>query len=281
VKFKNKWAIKAEEHEKILAREKNPERWDFYELCWYLGGSQTDVAMLDGEDVVWTDWTVCYDRKKLAILDETDVKPPLIKFGKKCAAVLKRLPDKGPLFPYLRTVRSSDRATEFHQRCQVLGIKSVSLQSYRYAWAERAAQNHVPERDAQHALGHNSKAVHRAYAKRAQVAVASLEDYEEATASAFYGTELDLEFRRRGIRHLDKYRRGKHRPVRLRIRVQSGFRGIRHGGPIGGRARADRHQDISPHWTGEKNRGHIGRSVARLIHYGFSLQPARQDSARA
>jgi hypothetical protein len=139
--------------------------------------------MLDGEDVDWTDWTVCYDHKKLASLDETDVKPPLIKFGKKCAAVLKRLPDKGPLFQYLRTVRSGDRATEFHQRCQGLGIKGVSLQSYRYAWAERAAKNHVPERDAQHALGHNSKAVHRAYAKRAQVTVASLEDYEEATAS--------------------------------------------------------------------------------------------------
>jgi hypothetical protein len=183
VKFKNKRAIKAEEHEKILARENNQERRDFYEICWYLGGSQTDVAMLDGEDVDWTDCTVCYDRKKLASLDETNVKPPLIKFGKKCAAVLKRLPDKGPLFPYLRTVRSGDRATEFHQRCQGLGIKGVSLQSYRYAWAERAAQNHVPERDAQHALGHNSKAVHRAYAKRAQVTVASLEDYEEATAS--------------------------------------------------------------------------------------------------
>ena len=54
---------------------------------------------------------------------------------------------------------------------------------------------------------------------------------------AFYGTELDLEFRRRGIttvdpvRHLDEHRRGKHRPVRLRIRVQSGFRGRCHGRP--------------------------------------------------
>jgi nicotinamidase-related amidase len=46
---------------------------------------------------------------------------------------------------------------------------------------------------------------------------------------AFYGTELDLEFRRRGIttngpaRHSDKFRRGKHRAVCLRIRCNQIF----------------------------------------------------------
>ena len=124
VKFRNKRAIKREEHERIIAREGNRERRDFYRLCWHLGGSQTDVAMLEGEDIDWTEWTVCYNRKKLASLDETDVKPPLIKFGKKCAAVLKSLPQTGPLFPYLRTVRAGDRATEFKQRSKGLGIKA-------------------------------------------------------------------------------------------------------------------------------------------------------------
>jgi hypothetical protein len=39
-----------------------------------------------------------------------------------------------------------------------------------------------PERFAQEALGHNSKAVHRAYAKRALMKIPSLEDCErEAT----------------------------------------------------------------------------------------------------
>jgi hypothetical protein len=33
VKFKNKRAIKAEEHQKILARENNRKRRDFYEIC--------------------------------------------------------------------------------------------------------------------------------------------------------------------------------------------------------------------------------------------------------
>jgi hypothetical protein len=37
-----------------------------------------------------------------------------------------------PFFPYLQTVRSGDRATEFKQRCKGLGVKGVSLNSYRY-----------------------------------------------------------------------------------------------------------------------------------------------------
>ena len=37
----------------------------------------------------------------------------------------------------------------------------------------------IPKRFAQEALGHNSKAVHRAYAKRALMKIPSLEDYEQ------------------------------------------------------------------------------------------------------
>jgi hypothetical protein len=36
-----------------------------------------------------------------------------------------------------------------------------------------------PERFAQQALGHNSKAVHRAYAKHAEVTVPALDDWEK------------------------------------------------------------------------------------------------------
>jgi hypothetical protein len=36
-----------------------------------------------------------------------------------------------------------------------------------------------PEGFAQEALGHNSKAVHRAYAKRAHMKLSSLEEYED------------------------------------------------------------------------------------------------------
>jgi hypothetical protein len=81
--------------------------------------------------------------------------------------------------PSTQTVRSGDRATEFRQCCCGLGIKGISLHSYRYAWAERAKQCGYPERFAQEARGHNSKAVHRAYARRAIVKLPSLESYEK------------------------------------------------------------------------------------------------------
>jgi hypothetical protein len=41
----------------------------------------------------------------------------------------------------------------------------------------------MPERFAQAALGHNSKAIHRAYAKKAVIIVPSLEDYEKRAAT--------------------------------------------------------------------------------------------------
>jgi hypothetical protein len=53
------------------------------------------------------------------------------------------------------------------------------LHSYRYAWAERAKTVGYPERFAQEALGHNCKAVPRAYAKQALMKIPSLEDYEQ------------------------------------------------------------------------------------------------------
>ena len=101
-----------------------------------------------------------------------------LRFSADVEIILRSLPDNGPFFPYLIDVRPADRATEFKQRCAGLGITGVTLHSYRYAWAERAKVCGYPERFAQEALGHNSKAVHRAYAKRAEVTLPSLDDYE-------------------------------------------------------------------------------------------------------
>ncbi len=95
--------------------------------------------------------------------------------------LFKDLPAKACCFRICRRVRADDRATEFRSRCRQLGIKGVTLHSYRYAWAERAKTVGYPERFAQEALGHNSKAVHRAYAKRALMKIPSLEDYEQRT----------------------------------------------------------------------------------------------------
>jgi integrase len=102
----------------------------------------------------------------------------IMRFDEDMAEILRDLPGSGPLFPYLRTVRSGDRATEFKQRCTGLGIKGVSLHSYRYAWAERAKKAGYPERYAQVNLGHNSKAMTRAYSRKAEVEMPSLSEYE-------------------------------------------------------------------------------------------------------
>ena len=106
------------------------------------------------------------------------------RIGPKAWEVILRRPRQGPLFPYLITIREGHRATEFKQRCEGLGITGVTLHSYRYAWAERSADNGYPERYAQRVLGQNSKMVHRAYAKKAQKQLPSLEEYEEATRRA-------------------------------------------------------------------------------------------------
>ncbi|HOA62348.1 MAG TPA: tyrosine-type recombinase/integrase [Verrucomicrobiota bacterium] len=176
--FGQKRAITSAEHAAIVARELNPERRDFYELLWHTGASQSDAACLRAEDINWSSRTISYTRKKLKSRGSS-VKPALIRFGEEVEAILKRRPQTGPLFPYLCTVRPGDRATEFKQRCIGLKIKGVSLHSYRYAWAERALKCGYPERFAQQALGHNSKAVHHAYSKNAEVTVPSLDDWEK------------------------------------------------------------------------------------------------------
>lgn len=176
VTYKEKRAITFEEHQRILAAEVNPERKALYQLCWHLGASQGDIAALQGEDVDWRNATVSFSRKKTGV-------PVIVHLGTDALQLLKDLPSEGPLFPYLVTVRAGDRATEFRSRCRQLGITGVTLHSYRYAWAERAKVCGYPERFAQEALGHNSKAVHRAYAKRALMKLPSLQEYEERAAT--------------------------------------------------------------------------------------------------
>ena len=171
VKFKAKRAITFEEHARIIDREKNPELRAFYELLWHLGGSQSDVANLTAGDVHWPDCTISFQRCKTKV-------PVVITFGEEAAAVLQSLPRFGPLFPWLSGLHEKHRAKHFIKRLNTLGIAGVSLHSYRYAWAERAKVAGMPERFAQQALGHSSKAFARAYSKNAKVIVPSLEEYE-------------------------------------------------------------------------------------------------------
>jgi integrase len=172
IKFKEKRAITLVEHLAIVAREQNPERKAFYKLAWYLGASQSDLAFLEAENVDWDNNVISYKRMKTGTV-------AIMRLDEDMAEILRDLPGNGPLFPYLRTVRAGDRATEFKQRCTGLGIKGVSLHSYRYAWAERAKTAGYPERFAQVNIGHNSRAMTRAYSRNAPVEMPALSEYEK------------------------------------------------------------------------------------------------------
>ena len=124
VEFKEKRGITLAEHLAIVARENNPERKAFYKLAWHLGASQSDLAFLEAENVDWEHHVISYARQKTGSI-------AIMRFDEDMAEILRDLPGSGPLFPYMRTVRSGDRATEFKQRCTGLGIKGVSLHSYR------------------------------------------------------------------------------------------------------------------------------------------------------
>jgi integrase len=173
-------AITADEHRRIVETERNFERRLYYELLWQTGASQSDGANLRAEDIDWTSRVLVFHRQKL-----TPEHPPVtLSIGPRLEELLKTLPSTGPLFPKLNQSKAEWRAAEFNRRCKVLGIEGISLHSYRYAWAERAKVAGMPERFAQVALGHNSKAVHRVYAKKAQVKVPSLEEYESKSREA-------------------------------------------------------------------------------------------------
>ncbi len=171
VRFKEKRGVTWEEHQKILAGESNHELRAYYDLLWHLGGSQTDMASLTAADIDWSGRTISYARMKTG-------SQATIHFGDTVAACLAARPAAGPLFPQIIRWRESDRGKAFIRRCRLVGVSGVSLHSYRYSWAERAKTCGYPERFAQMALGHGSLAVHRAYAKKAQVKLPALEDYE-------------------------------------------------------------------------------------------------------
>jgi integrase len=168
---KDRRGITRDEHEALLARETVAE-WKLYlELLWETGAAQSDAVNFTAEDIDWQTRTLSYFRQKTGSLAQFTISRALEK-------VLQQLPTTGVLFPDLSQFPANDRASRFRRRCQKAGVSGVTLHCYRYAWAERAKVVGMPERFAQAALGHNSKAIHRAYAKKAVIIVPSLEDYE-------------------------------------------------------------------------------------------------------
>jgi integrase len=155
IRYEEKRAITAAEHAAFLSTEQNAERHAYYEMSWHLGGAQSDVAMLEAKDVDWSGRVVSFTRMKTKSVQ-------IIQFGAELEALLRTLPTEGPLFPKLSLKHEGNRAADFTRVCRRAKVEGVSLHSYRYAWAERAKTAGYPERFAQVALGHASKAVHRA-----------------------------------------------------------------------------------------------------------------------
>jgi integrase len=167
-----KRAITLNEHEAILAAENNQERRLYYQMLWLIGAAQTDCAMLTAENFDLEKRVLKYQRKKTGEWSSLQIGPLL-------EALLQQLPQKGFLFPKVAQLQDKHRSAEFWRRCRLLKIKGISLHSYRYAWAERAYKHGYPERFAQAALGHSSRAVHHAYAKNAVVVCPALEESRE------------------------------------------------------------------------------------------------------
>jgi len=175
-RYQDKRGVTREEHQKILAGERNPEWRAYYQLLWHTGGAQSDIASLSAANVDWQFKVISFQRRKTGALVQ-------LHFGPEVESLLSDLPGEGQLFPQLSGMNESDRASLFSRRCRLVGVSGVSLHSYRYSWAERAKTVGYPERFAQEALGHSSKAVHRAYARGALVKIPSLEDYEKRAES--------------------------------------------------------------------------------------------------
>jgi integrase len=171
--------ITAAEHEIILQAERMPDYALFFQLLWETGGSQSDIANLKAEDIDWVNRRLYYSRRKLANREGGQT---ILVIGSHLESILKELPAVGPLFPRLQLLSEDERASHFRKLCLRIKVSGVTLHSYRYSWAERAYAAGMPEREAQAHLGHGSKAVHRAYAKRAEVVSFSLEHYETLKA---------------------------------------------------------------------------------------------------
>ena len=139
-----------------------------------------DIASLHWDQIDFPDETIRFVRRKLAGKESGG--ESLLRIGPCLKGCLNQLPQSGYLFPKMNAWDSKNRSSEFSRRCKSLGIVGRSLHSYRYAWAQRARAAGMPEREAMNHLGHESRAIHAAYAGGAQVAVLPLEYLRGAKA---------------------------------------------------------------------------------------------------
>jgi len=127
-----KRGITFDEHTKIIAAEKNEERKHYYEMLWLIGAAQTDCSLLSDKNIDWKNRTIAYQRKKTGEWCH-------LQIGAELKTLLDKLPKQGFLFPKIALTTDKARSAEFCRRRGTVEVSGVSLHSYRYAWAERAA----------------------------------------------------------------------------------------------------------------------------------------------
>jgi integrase len=83
---KPKRGLTLEEHQRILAAEKNAERNLFYQLLWEVGAAQSDAAALTAENVDWTARTISYFRMKPGERAQLTISTPTVfsRFSAHC-----------------------------------------------------------------------------------------------------------------------------------------------------------------------------------------------------
>jgi integrase len=175
VRYKVRQGLSVLEHARIIVQEQNVERRLYYEMLWETGGAQSDIASLSRSNVDEPEGILWFHRMKL---EGRGREPAQLRIGTRIAGLLEQLPKDGLLFPRIAAEAAKHRATEFRRRCRLTGVNGKTLHCYRYAWAERACEAGMPEREAMAHLGHKSAAIHRAYAKKAKVVTMPLEFYE-------------------------------------------------------------------------------------------------------
>jgi integrase len=173
--YKERRAITADEHQRIMDAEQLEDYRLYYDLLWNTGGSQSDIASLTEKSVNWVKRRLTFGRRKLR---GKGLVPVLMAIGPNLQTILAKLPEKGEFFPRLSGLGENVRASHFTKLCRRAGVEGVSLHCYRYSWAERAENAGMPEREAMAHLGHNSAAIHRYYSKNAHNVTLPLEHYE-------------------------------------------------------------------------------------------------------
>jgi len=104
----------------------------------------------------------------------------MIHFGPDIEALLRQMPTTGPLFPYLQSVRCGDPRHGVSPTLSGAGNQRGSLHSLPLRLGGAGEDMRLPGAVcARSSRNTTARPIHRAYARKAQVRLPSLESYEK------------------------------------------------------------------------------------------------------